>query len=159
MGEVSEILNWRELDTHITSSGQPSAAQFSQLKSAGIKTIINLAPEDHQDALANERELLFSLGTNYTNIPVPFDKPCEETFNSFVHALQSAQAERVHIHCIFNARVTAYWYRYICEFRPQDKEETRTAMESIWRPGKHWAVFIGDEHRANKDHEYSGLDY
>ena len=159
MSNTLGILNWRILETNISSSGQPTEEQFVQLHKSGVKAIVNLAPEDHKDALANERELLASLGTNYTNIPVPFDNPCEETFNSFVHALQSAQAERVHIHCIFNARVTAYWYRYICEFRPQDEEEAGTAMESIWRPGREWARFIGNEKRVDQDHEYAGRDY
>ncbi|GLQ16497.1 protein tyrosine phosphatase family protein [Maritalea porphyrae] len=159
MGEVSEIFNWRELDTHITSSGQPSAAQFSHLKSAGVKTIINLAPEDHQDALPNERKLLDELGFNYTNIPVPFTQPSDETYNLFVSAIQADPKDRMHIHCIFNARVTAYWHRYICEYIPADRIKSAAILDSIWRPGKHWAVFIGDEHRANKDHEYSSLDY
>ncbi len=159
MSDTLGILNWRILETNISSSGQPTEKQFAELHNCGVKAIINLAPEDHKDALACERELLLRLGTNYTNIPVPFGDPSEETFNSFVLALQSAQAERVHIHCIFNARVTAYWYRYICECKPQEKENALISLESIWRPGREWAKFIGNESRIDLDHEYAVRDY
>ncbi len=159
MSDILDILNWRILETHMTSSGQPTAEQLVQLKKSGVKTIINLAPEDHKDALVGERELLLSQGIKYTNIPVPFDSPSEETYNPFVHALRSTLSERAHIHCIFNARVTAYWFRYIGEYKPQDKDKALVTLESIWRPGREWAEFIGDKSRIELDHEYAGRDY
>jgi hypothetical protein len=65
----------------------------------------------------------------------------------------------VHVHCILNARVSAFFYRYRRETLGMDAVEARAAMETVWKPGGVWAAFIGDEAAADAPHRYAGRDY
>jgi len=51
----------------------------------------------------------------------------------------------VHIHCIVNARVSTFLYRYRRDILGMYEPQAREAMEKIWQPGGVWAAFIGDK--------------
>lgn len=63
------------------------------------------------------------------------------------------------MHCIFNARVTAFFYRYAKEGRGGNPAEAFTLMDSVWRPGGVWARFIGDAAAMDLPHRFAGKDY
>ena len=78
---------------------------------------------------------------------------------AFCDAMAAHQADVVHVHCIYNARVTAFMTRYAAEGRGWDLAEARARMDGIWRPGGPWARFLGDETRLEKPNEFSGYEY
>ena len=63
----------------------------------------------------------------------------------FCDAIESLPDTQVHVHCIYNARVTAFFYRYAKTGRGIPEAEAHALMDGIWRPGNDWAEFIGSE--------------
>ena len=48
----------------------------------------------------------------------------------------------VHVHCIANYRVSAFFYRYHRDVLGMDDETARAEMEAIWHPEGVWAAFV-----------------
>ena len=148
---IDGIFNFRRLDDRITTSGQPSEEQVSALAADGVTTVINLGLHDHERALPDEAASVAAAGMRYVHIPVPFDAPGEDHYAAFTQAMAAADGEKVHVHCIMNMRVTAFFDRWL---RDQGKgdAEARRLMDSVWQPGGAWARFIGDDDRAGQPH-------
>lgn len=159
MADVPEILNWRRRDRRITLSGQPSEAQLAKLAAAGIARIINLGPHDNTGALDDEPGTVAKLGLAYVYIPVDFDAPTEADYHAFCAALEAAPDQPVHVHCIYNARVSAFFYRYACDGKGGDVDAAFALMDDIWRPGGVWAQFIGKPEDADQPNRYKGYEY
>jgi uncharacterized protein (TIGR01244 family) len=159
MTDPTEILNWRRLDERITTSGQPGEAQLAEIAVLGVNRIINLGLHTHRMALPDEGASVAGLGMTYVHIPVEFDAPTEADFQRFCAAMGEADGQPVHVHCIVNARVTAFLYRYRTEVLGVSQTEAQAMLESVWRPGGVWASFIGDEAGVERTHEYAGRDY
>lgn len=79
----------------------------------------------------------------YIHIPVEFKNPTEEDFAQFCAALDSLPDMPVHVHCIANYRVSAFFCRYRREILGMDEAAARKDLEAIWRPDPVWAAFIG----------------
>jgi len=159
MGDPTDILNWRRLDARLTTSGQPTEAQLSDLRDLGVRHVVNLGLHTHEKALTDEAGAVAALGMAYTHIPVDFEQPTEADYEAFCAALAKRPDEPTHVHCIFNARVSAFFYRYRRERLGVPEAEARARMESVWRPGGVWARFIGDAAREGAPHELAGRDY
>ncbi|MEM8776457.1 MAG: protein tyrosine phosphatase family protein [Pseudomonadota bacterium] len=159
MTDLTEILNWRRINDWITTSGQPSEAQLVKLQRLGITHVINLGPHDTKGALKDEAGTVASLGMIYIHIPVDFEKPTDRDFEEFCKALIELSNTKVHVHCIYNARVSAFFYRYAKIGAPFSVGDAYANMESIWRPGSDWAKFIGDSGAAGRPNLYAGEDY
>lgn len=145
MTEPDHIYNWRRIDARTTTSGQPGEAELAEIAALGVRTVINLGLHMHEKALPDEAGSLAALGLAYVHIPVPFDAPTEAHFEQFCTAMIAAQDSPVHVHCIVNMRVSAFFYRYQKDVLGLSDAQSRAAMDSIWRPGGVWATFIGDE--------------
>ncbi len=156
MADPTDIPAWYRLDERLTTSGQPSEDQLARLRAIGVENVVNLALHSHERALPDEAASVAALGMAYTHIPVEFDAPREEDFARFCDAMEQVGDAKVHVHCIVNARVSAFLYRYRRDVLGTEEAMARAAMEAIWRPGGVWAAFIGDEaalalpHRAGR---------
>ncbi|HEY1798316.1 MAG TPA: protein tyrosine phosphatase family protein, partial [Stellaceae bacterium] len=106
------IYNWHRLDDRITTSGQPTEAQLEGLHDLGIRHVINLGLHSHEKALPDEAGSLGRLGISYIHIPVDFKNPTEQDFAQFCTAMHDLKDAPVHVHCIANYRVSAFFYRY-----------------------------------------------
>lgn len=157
--DATAILNWRRIDDALTTSGQPDEAQLAAIRALGVSTMINLALHTHERALPDEAASVAALGMRYVHIPVAFDAPQEADYRRFTEALQAAEGERVHVHCILNARVSAFLFRRRLDTGSAPPEQARAELESVWRPGGVWARFIGDLAREGEPHLYAGRDY
>jgi len=49
----------------------------------------------------------------------------------------------VHVHCIANYRVSAFFYRYRRDVLGMEETQARAEMEQIWHPESVWATFVG----------------
>ncbi|KMW58773.1 hypothetical protein AIOL_003753 [Candidatus Rhodobacter oscarellae] len=159
MGDPTEILNFRRVSDKITLSGQPSEAQLAALKPLGVSHVMNLGPHHNKGALPDEAGSLAALGLDYVYIPVEFDAPTQDDFDAFCAEMDRLDGKVIHVHCIYNARVSAFFYRYAKEGRGGDADEAFARMDGIWRPGGVWAAFIGDEQSLNLPNRYAGEDY
>ena len=151
MIDPAHIHNWLRLDEQITTSGQPSEEELAEIKSLGVSHVINLALHEHEKSLPDERGTLESLDMEYIHIPVKFDAPTESDFAQFCDAMQRLEGHKVHVHCIVNARVSVFLYRYRTERLGMDTEQARADMEKIWNPldwgerGQSWVEFLASE--------------
>lgn len=109
--------------------------------------MINLALSDSPGALTDEHALVTSAGMDYVHLPVRFDAPREEDYTAFLTAYEADDLP-VHVHCIMNWRVSAFFYRYNCA-RGMDEAQAHALLECQWRPedSEHrvWAEFIKGE--------------
>jgi uncharacterized protein (TIGR01244 family) len=145
--DPEDIAGWQRLDHQTTTSGRLQPGDVDRLAALGVRHVINLALTDSPGALAREDELIKTAGLRYTHIPVPFDAPGEAHFDAFRAALDAAD-EPLHVHCIMNWRVSAFFYRLNRE-RGMPKAEARAVMARQWDPETNqnkdaptWARFI-----------------
>lgn len=141
------IACWQRLGPEITTSGRLTEPDIAALDELGVSHVINLALADSPGALPNEAALLAARGIRYTHIPVPFGAPEENHFAAFQKALASEDGP-VHVHCIMNWRVSAFFYR-LGRAEGMGESEARARMERQWSPESNanpdapaWAQFI-----------------
>jgi uncharacterized protein (TIGR01244 family) len=145
--DPEDIVGWQRLDARITTSGRLAPGDIGRLADAGVRHVINLALTDSPGALADEEALAAAAGLRYTHIPVPFDAPEEAHLAAFNAAL-AADDEPVHVHCIMNWRVSAFFYR-LNRAKGMAEAEARAIMARQWEPEANqnthapaWARFI-----------------
>jgi protein tyrosine phosphatase (PTP) superfamily phosphohydrolase (DUF442 family) len=149
--DPEEIEAWQRLDARTTTSGKLLEGDIGKLTDLGVHHVMNLAPDERPGALAGEAEILDRQGIRYTYIPVPFDAPEDGHFRTFVEAYES-DAQPIHVHCIANYRVSAFFYRYHRDIAGMAEAEARALMERQWAPDKSdhptmkvWADFISEK--------------
>ena len=149
MNDPVDIRAWQRLDDLTTTSGRIEEKDIPRLAAIGVKHVINLALDDHIEALADEAGVLARHGLSYTHIPVPFDAPTEAHFEAFRSDLERVSGAPVHVHCIMNFRVSAFFYRLNRDHRGMTEAQARALMEKQWTPDKTsdprasaWAEFI-----------------
>src|SRR5579871_6595197 len=108
-GDPTDIVGWQRLDARTTTSGRLSPDDPARLAAIGVRRVINLALAGSPGALTGEAALLQAAGIDYTHIPVPFDAPDEAHFTAFREAIE-ATGTMVHVHCVMNWRVSAFFY-------------------------------------------------
>jgi protein tyrosine phosphatase (PTP) superfamily phosphohydrolase (DUF442 family) len=141
MADPETIYNWCRLDDRITTSGQPTEEQLGEIHALGVRHIVNLGLHTHEKALPDESGSVSRLGMEYTHIPVDFQNPTEQDFQQFCAVMEQLKDIPVHVHCIANARVSAF-YRYRRDVLGMDEAQARGEMEAVWRPNAVWAAFI-----------------
>ncbi len=127
-----DIRNWQRRPDGITTSGKLEPGDPARLAAIGVKHVVNLALDDHSEALANEAELLERAGIAFTHIPVPFDAPTREHVDQLKAALAQSRGP-THVHCIMNYRVTAFLYLLDRE-NGLPEAEARARMAEVWDP-------------------------
>ena len=136
------VFNFLQINPNIATSGQPSKQQFKAIQQAGYKKVINLAPHDVENALANEAAVVVDLGMDYINIAVDFNAPAEQDFDQFINHLHSYQSQKIWVHCAANMRVSSFIFRYRTAILGEDKQTAEDDLYKIWRPNKIWRQFI-----------------
>ena len=162
--DPTQIRNFQRLDARTTTSGRIRDEELDALAAIGVAHVINLALADHPEALPGEAAKLAERGIGYTHIPVPFGDPRDQHYDAFVAALEAAGDAPVHVHCIMNYRVSAFFYRYHRERLGLPEAEAREFLEAQWAPDRSdapearpWADFLSrtrpsvNERDANSD--------
>ena len=146
--DPSDIRAWQRLSERVTTSGRLQEPDPARLAEIGVRHVINLAMPDHPEALPDPKGAFAAQGIAYSNIPVPFAAPEEAHYAAFVEALEAADGP-VHVHCIMNWRVSAFFYRYHRDACGMPESEARALMERQWSPetsdypgAPAWAAFI-----------------
>lgn len=130
--DPADIRNWQRRPDGITTSGRLQPQDPARLAAIGVRHVINLALDSHPDALADEAALLAQHGIAYTHIPVPFDAPTHDHVAAMAAALDAAEGP-VHVHCIMNYRVTAFFY-LLDRARGLSDAEATARMARVWDP-------------------------
>ena len=148
MNDPDDIRAWQRIDSEITTSGRLLPEDIERLARLGVRHVINLALADHPEALVNEPALLAARNIGYTHIPVPFDAPDDSHFAAFCAEMDAAPRP-LHVHCILNWRVSAFFYRHGRGRAGLPEAEARSRMARHWQPetsdhpdAPAWARFI-----------------
>src|SRR5260370_22269700 len=134
MAAPKSIYNGHRLDDRITTSGQPTEPQLADLRALGIRHIINLGLHSHEKALPDEAASVSRLGMTYIHIPVDFQNPTDDDFAKFCAEMARLKELPVHVHCIADYRVSAFFYRYRLDVLRMDEAQAHAEMEQIWHP-------------------------
>ena len=130
--DPDDIRNWQRRPDGITTSGRLLPGDPARLAAIGVRHVVNLALDDHPEALTGEAELLALHGIGYTHIPVPFDAPTLEHVAALKAALEGTEGP-VHVHCIMNYRVTAFFY-LLDRARGLSEADASARMAAVWNP-------------------------
>lgn len=141
------IHNAHQFTDTICSSGQPTEQQFEEIAADGYQVVINLAMPDNERAVSTEGSIVSSLGMTYIHIPVPFDAPNEDHFNDFCGYMNALKEKKVWVHCVVNARVSAFLYRYLQLEKGLSVAEATSPLLTAWLPTMDpvWKTFTGLE--------------
>jgi protein tyrosine phosphatase (PTP) superfamily phosphohydrolase (DUF442 family) len=142
--KLSDIFHFQATTETLGTAGQPTAAQFEAVKDAGYEVVINLALGNTQRDLANEPQLMSELGLDYVHIPVEFEQPTAADLDEFFEAMDANQGKKCFVHCIANARVSAFVMLYRVLRQGVPLEEARAQMLQIWTPNETWQAFIDE---------------
>ena len=140
-----DILNYFLVSENLATSGQPSKEQFKQIAEAGYDVLINLAMPDHENSIEDQGRIVTSYGMTYIHIPVPFDAPTDAQFEEYANYLLALENRKVWVHCIVNARVSAFTYRYLRDVKKAASNKLENPILAAWLPNMDntWKEFIG----------------
>ena len=138
------IYNYRKVDEHHATGGQPTEEQLKAAAAEGYATIINLATIDPRYSLKDEGASTAALGMKYHHIPVPWDRPSNADFLAFEQAMQAAGNDKTLVHCAANFRATAFYSLYAMRHLGWSRERAEEFRGSIWRGSDFpvWQDFI-----------------
>lgn len=139
LGQIQAFL---ALSDQIGTAGQPTAAQFKDIKAAGYQSIVNLALVNSTDAIPEEGEMVSQLGMEYVHIPVDWETPTLEDLTHFFEVMDQRSHTQVFVHCAKNMRVSAFMYLYRVLRQQMPTDEARQALLQIWQPIPHWQGFM-----------------
>lgn len=102
------IRNFLRVNEKICTGGQPTMEQLEELKSGGVRAILNLRRPSEYDAAAEEAKAR-ALGLRYFNIAVEPEAPTDAQVEEFLKILADSQNRPIFIHCGSANRVGAFW--------------------------------------------------
>lgn len=144
---IADSYNFREIHEKLTTSGLVSAAELRRLHAEGYDAVINLLPDGHPQAVADEAGIVRSQGLDYVHIPVDFHAPSRRDLEAFATELDARTVQKVHVHCAANYRVTAFYGLYALRRGLCTESEADELMLDLWNPADHpvWSEFITRE--------------
>jgi protein tyrosine phosphatase (PTP) superfamily phosphohydrolase (DUF442 family) len=146
---LSEIYSFRAIGDKLGTAGQPTQEQFRAVHEAGFEAVINLALPTSDNALANEGSVVTDLGMSYVHIPVNFQAPTAQDFQTFCRVMDAFEGRPVFVHCAANMRVSAFvfLYRVLCQrIALPDAERD---LHAIWQPDEVWNRFIQEQLKSH----------
>lgn len=137
-----EIKNYIKVSEYIHTSGQPKKGQFGHIADLGVKTVVNLAMPDSDNAIADEGKIVASNKMNYIHIPVVWEAPEVYQFNLFRAILNLHKTEKIWVHCALNWRVSSFIYLYKIVELGESESEAYSHLTVVWKPNKVWSAFF-----------------
>lgn len=131
---LDDMTNYFQMTDCVATSGQPTGDQFAEIASAGHRVVINLAMPGGGNALANEGQIVTELGMTYVHIPVPWEAPTVEHLNQFIAMMKAVEPDKVWVHCVVNARVSAFNYHYLKHCVGLSESACRSPLLEKWQP-------------------------
>ena len=134
MPALKDIYHYEALADWLGTAGQPTSEQFELIASSGYQAVINLALADSDNALADEGSHVAAQGMSYHHIPVDFSNPTEKDLALFTGVMNALEGTHVFVHCVVNARVSAFCFRYLTETKGWPADQATTRLLKKWEP-------------------------
>jgi protein tyrosine phosphatase (PTP) superfamily phosphohydrolase (DUF442 family) len=144
MSALQEITNFVPMPADIGTSGQPRREQFDAIAAAGYQAVVNLALPTSDHAIPDEGSIVTGLGMRYFHIPVVFESPTVGDLRTFIGVMKAMEGQKVWVHCVVNARVSAFVYHYLRHVRGLDEAAARSPVLEKWAPrmDETWRSFL-----------------
>lgn len=142
---MEQILNYIKVNNKISTSGQPSAEEFNQIKEQGFEVVINLALHNASNAIQEEDKVVTNLGMSYFHIPVNFENPRREEALLFLKTMQALSDNKIWVHCAMNYRVTAFMYTYHKHILNTPFEDINLSIFEQWSPSLSWQNIMKED--------------
>ena len=141
---LNAIYNYEPITDWLGTSGQPTESQFLDIANAGYRAVINLALPSSDNAIANEGSIVTGHGMAYFHIPVVFENPTMADLRLFFGVVKALEGQKVWVHCVVNARVSAFVYQYLRYVQGLDDEAAKTQLLRKWLPqmDEVWRKFL-----------------
>ena len=141
---LAEIYNYEQVTEWLGTSGQPKADQFASIAEAGFAAVINLALPSSDNAIPNEGSIVTDLGMAYFQIPVVMENPTLDDLKLFLGTMNALDGKKVWVHCVVNARVSAFVYHYLRYSKGFDDKAAKTGLLKKWLPQMNdvWKSFV-----------------
>lgn len=144
MSNLQEITNYVRMADDIGSSGQPMREQFAAIAEAGYQVVINLALPSSDHAISEEGSIVTGLGMRFVHIPVDFAAPTAAELKQFIGVMEAFRGSKIWVHCVVNARVSAFLYHYLAKVRRLPEAACRSPVLEKWAPqmDEVWKAFL-----------------
>ena len=142
--DLSEIRNYKEYSSTLSSSGQPSREQLEEVRDAGFERVAYIAFTNSRGAIADEDAIVKELGMDYVQVPVIWEAPTMPDFYAFAGAMQRDPDKKTLLHCQANYRASAFAFLYRVLYEDVPMAEAKADMNAIWQPNETWQSLIFD---------------
>ena len=142
--ELVGITNYVRLSEQVGTAGQPTREQLAAVARAGYQVVVNLATLDSEEALADEKDVVEALGLEYVHIPVVWERPTRADLDRFFQTMDGCRDKKVFVHCIANARVSAFMALYRVLRLGWPLEKALADVHRLWVPNEPWQGFMDD---------------
>jgi protein tyrosine phosphatase (PTP) superfamily phosphohydrolase (DUF442 family) len=145
---LTDILNFLPINDRLATAGQPTREQFTAVKNDGYELVINLAPSDSSNAIADEAEIVGAQGMQYVHIPVDWKAPQMEDLTRFFAIMEQNRERKVLVHCAMNLRVSTFVYLYRVLRADVPEPEAAVPLNEMWGRVAAYAKGRGPESTA-----------
>ena len=106
--EPPAIRNFLQVTPDFCTGGQPRPEHFAELKSRGVKAVLNLrTPGEHR--AEEEKAAVEAAGLKYFNIPVVYREPKDADADAFLKITDDPANRPMFVHCTAAIRVGGFW--------------------------------------------------
>ena len=131
-----------EITPRLVTSGQPSAKGLSTLGAQGFEAVVYLAPPTVSDAVRGEAYIVGQQGLVFVNLPIQFDHPTEQDYETFAGVLDALGKRKVLVHCQINMRASSMVFLYRVIARKEDPHRAFESVAAVWSPEGPWKRLI-----------------
>jgi len=139
---LADIRNFQAINERLGTAGQPTEAQLGEIAAHGYAAVVNLGLLDPRYCLPDEAASVASLGLAYRHIPVKFDVPTFEDFQTFVATMDGWQGKKVLVHCAANYRASTFVALYGELRLGWTRERADALTQKLWSPNEIRQAFI-----------------
>jgi len=132
--QISDIYHFEQMAEWLGTSGQPARDQFAAIADAGYQAVVNLALPTSDNAIADEGSIVTGLDMAYFHIPVKFEDPTLDDLRTFFGVMRGLEGKKVWVHCVVNARVSAFVFQYLRHEKGMDDDSARSRLLARWEP-------------------------
>ncbi len=133
-----------EVTPRLVTSGQPTEKGLATLQARGFEAVVYLAPPTVSDAVRDEALIVGRQGLVFVDIPIRFDAPTEQDYETFAAILTALGSRKILVHCQVNMRASTMVFLYRVLALKEDPIRAYEAVTAVWVPEGPWKRLIAD---------------
>ncbi len=148
MLQIEKINSYKKNSIKLSTSGQPTEAEFKIIANEGFDVVINLRPEIEMQENFDEKVVVESLGMKYIQIPMTFDTLNTTILSTFFQTMEEYRAKKMIVHCRHNIRVSVLLALYRIIKLGWSREDAFNKLKEMMNITPELKLYL-DEHISN----------